>query len=64
MAKVETFDEVVSSKDCSSSIGLRELLEKLTLESTDEVKVKEIRKLYENMISMHDETPEIDYTRF
>lgn len=27
-------------------------------------KIKEIRKVYESLVSMHDETPEIDYARY
>lgn len=54
----------MASKDISNSIGLKELLEKFTFEAGDESKNKEIRKYYDNLISMHDETPEIDYSRF
>lgn len=36
----ETFEDVVNSKDISTFIGLRELLEKLTVDSIDENKSK------------------------
>ena len=39
------------------------MLEKLVFEGSDESKGKDIRKYYENLMSMHDETPEIDYNR-
>jgi U3 small nucleolar ribonucleoprotein component len=54
---------VLASKDYTNSIGLRELLEKLIFEGGDDSKGKDIRKYYENLMSMHDETPEIDYNR-
>lgn len=63
MASYESFEAVLASKDYTNSIGLRELLEKLVFEAGDESKSKEIRKYYENLMSMHDETPEIDYNR-
>jgi hypothetical protein len=63
MAQYASFDEVLASKDYTNSIGLRELLEKLIFEGGDESKGKDIRKYYENLMSMHDETPEIDYNR-
>ena len=57
MARFETFEQCLASKDISNSIGLKELLEKFTFEAGDESKNKEIRKYYDNLISMHDETP-------
>jgi hypothetical protein len=44
----------LKSKDLSSSIGLKDLLEKFTFEAGDENKNKDIRKFYDNLISMHD----------
>lgn len=54
MAQFENFEEVVNSKDIATLIGLRELLEKLTLDNVDEQNTRQIRKIYENLISMHD----------
>jgi hypothetical protein len=54
MANYETFDDVLASKDYTNSLGLRELLEKLAFEAGDESKAKDIRKYYENLMSMHD----------
>lgn len=63
MASYETFEDVLASKDCSTNLGLREMLEKMVFEGGDESKGKDIRRYYENLISMHDETPEVDYNR-
>ena len=63
MASYESFEAVLASKEHTNSIGLRELLEKMVFEGGDESKAKDIRKFYENLMSMHDETPEIDYNR-
>jgi hypothetical protein len=57
LSQFKTFEEAVASKDCSTTIGLRELLEKLIMDTTDQSKVKEVRKYYENLVSMHCETP-------
>lgn len=65
MAHYDTFEAVVNSKDYHTAIGLGQLLEKLEFEGcSNQGKIKEIRKCYDNLISMHNETPEIDYPRF
>ena len=46
MANYESFDDVLASKDTSTSLGLRELLEKLVFEGGDDNKSKDIRKYY------------------
>jgi hypothetical protein len=64
LAKWKSFEELFDKNDCSTMIGLREVLEKMTFETGDATKVKDIRKVYESLISMQDETPEIDYARY
>lgn len=64
LSKWSTFDEIFQKNECTTLIGLREVLEKMTFEVGDANKVKEIRKVYDSLISMQDETPEVDYARY
>jgi hypothetical protein len=34
------------------------------VDTTDQSKLKEIHRYYDNLMSMHNEAPEIDYNRF
>jgi hypothetical protein len=36
----------------------------MTIEVGDAAKIRDIRKVYDSLISMQDETPEIDYSRY
>jgi WD40 repeat protein len=64
LSKWHTFEEIFSKNDCTTLIGLREVLEKMTFEVGDSSKIKDIRKVYDSLISMQDETPEVDYARY
>lgn len=64
LSKWNSFDEIFQKNDCTTLIGLREVLEKMTFEIGDGNKIKDIRKVYDSMISMQDETPEVDYARY